>query len=269
MKRSKRAEIPVALTIAGSDSGGGAGIQADLRTFATLGVHGTCAITCLTAQSPRRVARIESCRPGIVRAQIESVWTDFRPAAVKTGMLYSNAIVHVVSQWFRKVLRPVLVVDPVMRATSGAPLIQARALDTLQRELLPLATLVTPNLYEARVLAGIEILTIDQARRAAQLIVSRYGCAVLLKGGHLESGPEAKDILFDGTTELLLRAPRVKDLSTHGTGCTLSAAVTAYLARGLDLFDAVQRAKEFVTRAIRQSRAVRKHTVLNCTDSRR
>ena len=259
-------ERPVALTIAGSDSGGGAGIQADLRTFAALGVHGTCAITCITAQNPRRVAWIQPCEPELVRAQIESVVTVLRPAAAKTGMLFSDAIVHVVAQFFRKAKPPALLVDPVMRATSGARLIEARALTTLKRELLPLATLVTPNLHEARILAGIEIATLNEARRAARLIFDRYGCAVLLKGGHLECGLRANDVFFDGTNDLILRAPRIKGLSTHGTGCTLSAAITAQLARGVGLSDSAQRAKEFVTRAIRKSYAVGKHPILDHGD---
>lgn len=259
----KKANLPVALTIAGSDSGGGAGIQADLKTFAALGVHGTSAITCVTAQNPRRVIGIESCAPDIVRRQIAAVISELPPAAVKTGMLYSGPIIRAVAASLKKLNRVPLVVDPVMVATSGARLLDASALKALQKELLPLATLVTPNADEASVLIGSRIRTVEDLRAAAREIQRRFGCAALVKGGHLKHLKAAVDIFYDGTTELRLSAPFVGGVKTHGTGCTYAAAIAAHLARGCDLPTAVGRAKEYVTGAIAGSRRVGRHWVLD------
>jgi hydroxymethylpyrimidine/phosphomethylpyrimidine kinase len=257
---------PVVLTIAGSDSGGGAGIQADLKTFAVLGVHGASAITCLTAQNPRRVLAVETCSPRILRQQIEAVFEELPPAAVKTGMLFSAENVRVVAEFFgaRAARRQVpLVVDPVMVSTSGAILLKPAAIKILTGKLLPLATLATPNLYEAEILTGRKLASIEDLRAAAREIHARFGCAALVKGGHLRGGLEAVDIFFDGRTEWLLSAPFIKGVRTHGTGCTCSAAIAGYLARGLDLPQAVKRAKEFVTQAIAASYRVRNHFALN------
>ena len=259
----KQRQIPVALTIAGSDSGGGAGIQADLKTFAALGVHGTSAITCVTAQNPKRIAGIQVCRPEMVRQQIESVFAELRPAAAKTGMLYSVEIIRVVARFFKNNRRIPLVVDPVMVATSGARLLNPSAMTALQKELLPLATLVTPNLDEAAILAGRPLRLVEDLRSAARKIQCDFGCAALVKGGHLRGMREAVDIFYDGKTELLLAAPFIKGPHCHGTGCAFSAAVTAYLARGLDLPEAVTQAKEEITQAIARSRQVAGHWVLN------
>jgi hydroxymethylpyrimidine kinase/phosphomethylpyrimidine kinase len=261
MTRHKR--IPVALTVAGSDSGGGAGIQADLKTFAALGVHGASAITCLTAQNPKEVRAIQAARPDIVRNQIEAVLDELQPAAIKTGMLYSAAIIRVVAGVLGRRSDCPLVVDPVMVATSGARLLRPSAARVLAGALLPCATLTTPNLDEASMLVGELITTLDQARTAARAIQRRYGCAALVKGGHLEGLREAVDILWDGRDEWLLRAPRVGGVSTHGTGCTFSAAIAGYLALGSGLIEAVQKAKEYITQAIAQAVRVRSHTVLN------
>lgn len=258
----KRNEIPIALTIAGSDSGGGAGVQADLKTFAAFGVHGTSAITCVTAQNPAGVSGIEACSPKMVRAQIAAVFSELPPRATKTGMLFSAPIIRVVARWFREHPGP-LVVDPVMIATSGASLLRADAMRALTRELLPLATLITPNVPEAETLLGMKIRTPEDLRRAARSLHARFGGAALVKGGHLATGREAIDVFFDGTSELLLTAPRVRGLHTHGTGCTYSAAVTACLARGEKLERAVQSAKTFVTSAIANSRRAARHDVLN------
>jgi hydroxymethylpyrimidine/phosphomethylpyrimidine kinase len=255
--------MPVVLTIAGSDSGGGAGIQADLKTLAALGVHGTTAITCVTAQNPREVRAIQACRPGIVRQQIEAVFDELRPGAVKTGMLFSRGIIRVVAGFFRRIPRPVLVVDPVMVATSGARLLQPAAIAALQRDLLPLATLITPNLDEAALLVGRPLSSVAAMRAAARELSARYGAAVLVKGGHLRGLREAVDIFCDGRTELLLKAPFISRVSTHGTGCTYSAAIAAYLARGRRLSEAVILAKEHITQAIAHSRRIRGHTVLS------
>jgi hydroxymethylpyrimidine/phosphomethylpyrimidine kinase len=259
----KQRQLPVALTIAGSDSGGGAGIQADLKTFAALGVHGTSAITCVTAQNPKRVAGIQVCRPEMVRQQIEAVFAELRPGAAKTGMLFSTEIIRVVARFFKKNRRIPLVVDPVMVATSGARLLDPPAIKALRKELLPLASLVTPNLHEAAILVGRPLRSVEDMRLAARKIHGDFGCAVLVKGGHLGGVREAVDIFFDGRVELLLSAPFISGPHCHGTGCTYSAAITAYLARGLELPRAVTRAKEEITQSIASSRRVTGHSVLN------
>ena len=288
---TKPQNIPVALTIAGSDSGGGAGIQADLKTFAALGVHGTSAITCVTAQNPRRVLGIQACKPEIVRQQIEAVLAELPPAAVKTGMLYATEIIRVVAGCLGRARlagarpergmnsasskvgekcgmnsalrsRP-LVVDPVMISTSGARLLKSSAVALLKKELLPLAALVTPNLDEAELLLGRKLKSIEDLRAAAKEIHERFGCAALVKGGHLRGGKEAADIFYDGYNELLLTAPFIRGVSTHGTGCTYAAAITAYLALGHILPVAVELAKEHITQAIAEHRTVAGHAVLN------
>ncbi len=261
----KRKQLPVALTIAGSDSGGGAGIQADLKTFAALGVHGASAIACLTAQNPKRVLGVEACPPKMLRQQIEAVFEELNPRAVKTGMLFSAENVLAVAKFFgARTARPrvPLIVDPIFVSTSGAKLLEPAALKILKEKLLPLATLVTPNLPEAETLIGKTIGSIEEMRAAAKEIHSRFGCAALLKGGHLKNFSEAVDIFFDGKTELLLSAPFVKGMRTHGTGCTYSAAICAALALGNDLPQAVQIGKQFVTAAISRSYRVGKRFAL-------
>jgi hydroxymethylpyrimidine/phosphomethylpyrimidine kinase len=276
----KRKILPVALTIAGSDSGGGAGIQADLKTFAALGVHGASSIACLTAQNPKRVLAVEPCSPKMLRLQIEAVFEELKPAAVKTGMLFSAANISVVAKFLvgrashQKRLLP-LVVDPLMVSTSGAKLLEPAAIKILMGKLLPLATLVTPNLAEAEILSGQKISSIEEMRAAAKKIRSRFDCAVLVKGGHLpfvkllnrnslkrKTIQQATDIFFDGKTELLLSAPFVKDVRTHGTGCTYSAAICAALALGHDLPQAVEIGKGFVTASILRSYKIGKHFAL-------
>jgi hydroxymethylpyrimidine/phosphomethylpyrimidine kinase len=261
---SKRPSLPVALTIAGSDSGGGAGIQADLKTFVALGVHGTSAITCITAQNPKGVYGIQACSVEIVRRQIEAVFSELRPAAVKTGMLYSAAIIRVVAEFFRRRQGVPLVVDPVMVSTSGAELLGAAGVKALCGKLLDLATVITPNLDEAGILVGEKLTCVTDLRAAARVLYGRFGCAVLVKGGHLRGLKEAVDIFYDGRQELLLSAPFIRGVSTHGTGCTYSAAIAGYLARGCALRRAVQRAKEYITQAIARSRTAAGHSVLNC-----
>lgn len=261
---SKPTQLSVALTIAGSDSGGGAGIQADLKTFAALGVHGTSAITCITAQNPKGVYGIQACRAEIVRGQIEAVFEVLRPAAVKTGMLYSAPLIRVVAGFFRHGPRVPLVVDPVMVSTSGAALLKPAAVKALCTELLPLATLVTPNLDEAEILVGRKLTSVAGLRAAARELHQRFGCAALLKGGHLRGLKEAVDIFYDGRQELLLSAPFIRGVSTHGTGCTYSAAIAGHLARRCSLPRAVQRAKDYITQAIAQSQTAAGHGVLNC-----
>ena len=262
MKR-KIKKLPIALTIAGSDSGGGAGIQADLKTFAALGIHGTSAITCVTAQNPRGVTGVQPIRAEMVRRQIDAVFAGLRPEAVKTGMLFSAEIIHVVADFFASGQRPPLVVDPVMVATSGAVLLKPSAIRVLKERLLPLATLVTPNLDETEILVGRKLRSLDDLQNAAREIHERCGCAALLKGGHLRNTTGAVDVFFDGHKLRLLRARRVPGVSTHGTGCTYSAAVTALLAQGHGLSPAVELAKRHITRAIAQSQMAGHHSVLN------
>ena len=257
-----RKRWPCALTIAGSDSGGGAGIQADLKTFAALGVHGTSVVTCLTAQNPRRVTRVAAASPAMVQAQLEAVLEELHPAAVKTGMLHSAALIRaVLAAWPERFAGP-LVVDPVMVSTSGAPLLRPDAVRTLTRQWLPRATLITPNLDEASLLLDRPLRNVDALREAARELHERFGCAVLAKGGHLRGMLSAVDFYYDGRTELLLEAPFVRGVSTHGTGCTYAAAIAGYLALGHKLPGAVQRAKEYVTGAIAASVRVGRHTVL-------
>jgi hydroxymethylpyrimidine/phosphomethylpyrimidine kinase len=199
----------------------------------------------------------------IVRGQIEAVFDELHPAAVKTGMLFSAAIIRAVAGFFYRHKGPPLVVDPVMVSTSGAQLLRPAAVESLCTELLPLATLVTPNLQEAEILVGRKLKSVEDLRDAARELRRLFGCAALVKGGHLRGLKEAVDIFYDGRQELLLSAPFVRGVSTHGTGCTYSAAVAGHLARGLSLAQAVQRAKEFITQAIAQSRRTGAHTVLN------
>ncbi len=246
--------FPIALTIAGSDSGGGAGIQADLKTFAALGVHGTTAITGLTAQNPVGVSGIQPTTPTLLRQQLESVFAELPPSAIKTGMLLNAALVRVVVHFFKKRKHPPLIVDPVLVSTSGVRLLAPAGRKLLEQELLPLAALVTPNLDEAGLLLGRNLKTIVDVRGAARDIQARYGCAALVKGGHLRGMREAVDIFNDGRIELLLAAPFIPRVKTHGTGCTYSAAITGYLALGCDLPYAVQLAKNHITQAIAQSR---------------
>jgi hydroxymethylpyrimidine/phosphomethylpyrimidine kinase len=257
-----RTKIPVALTVAGSDSGGGAGIQTDLKTFAAIGVHGTSAITCVTAQNPKGVLGIQAIKAEMVTKQLEAIFAEFQPGAAKTGMLFSTEIIRAVAKFFREHRRVPLIVDPVMIATSGARLLKPSAIQVIERELLPLAALVTPNLAEAEVLVGHKISSLDEMKIAAREIHQRFGCAALVKGGHLRSSADAIDIFYDAKTEIILRTKFIKGISTHGTGCTFSAAIAGNLARGLSLVDSIREAKKLITRAIRASVKVSGHDVL-------
>jgi hydroxymethylpyrimidine/phosphomethylpyrimidine kinase len=242
-------KLPVALTIAGSDSGGGAGIQADLKTFAALGVHGTSAITAVTAQNTRGVSAVAELPPDVIRAQIDDVVTDLRPAAAKTGMLSSPEIIETVAAAIREHALDRLVVDPVMVAKGGHKLLKDEAVDALRSELVPLATVLTPNLPEAQVLLGRAIANRHEMERAARDLVA-LGCgSVVVKGGHSRA-EAADDVYFDGDRLTWLRAPRTDTDNTHGSGCAFSAAITAGLARGLPAEEAVADAKEFITGAI-------------------
>jgi hydroxymethylpyrimidine/phosphomethylpyrimidine kinase len=240
----------IALTIAGSDSGGGAGIQADLKTFQRFGIFGTSAITAITAQNTKGVSRWEAVSPDLVRAQIDAVVDDLPPAALKSGMLANAAIASVVANAIRDHSLHNYVLDPVMVATSGDLLLETDAIDTIRRELIPQSFLVTPNLHEAALLLGAPIEDEDSMARAAETITSEMGAqAVLIKGGHLASGDRVIDILYDGDVRAF-RTQRLDSINTHGTGCTLSAAITAQLANGESLHAAVRRAIDYVHNAI-------------------
>jgi len=253
---------PCALSIAGSDSGGGAGVQADLKTFAALGVHGTSVLTCLTAQNPTEVLGVFPVPPAMVAMQLRAVVEGFAPQAVKTGMLFSGGILSVVGEWLRGNPSIPCVVDPVMVATSGARLLRPSAVRVLEQKVLPHAAILTPNRDEAEVLAGINIRDVPALRRAAAILRARFGCPVLVKGGHLD-GDLAMDVFFDGREECLLSAARIRGVSSHGTGCTYSAAIAAHLAKGCSLLDSVRRAKRYITRAIGRSFKVHGHDVLH------
>lgn len=250
--------IPVVLTIAGSDSGGGAGIQADLKTFMAMGVFGTSAVTCITAQNPAAVTGLEPLPARLVRAQIRAVRTGFPVAAAKTGMLYSETLIRTVARAMAP-LRPFpLVVDPVMISTSGTRLLRRDAVEALCRELLPRATVITPNLDEAAALTGRPIRSLPALMAAARELSHRYGTACLVKGGHL-GGAVVTDVLCIQDELTLYKSPRVRMAATHGTGCTFSAALAAALARGTALHEAVAIAKQFVTEALRQARPAGVH----------
>jgi hydroxymethylpyrimidine/phosphomethylpyrimidine kinase len=243
---------PVALTIAGSDSSAGAGIQADLKTFSALGVYGLTAVTCVVAETPGKVSRIEPVSAEMVRQQLRLLLTNFPVAAIKTGLLCSSEIVSVVIKTMNDFARKrfPLVVDPVMIATSGDQLLRPDAVELYEKELFPLATLITPNLDEAGTLLAAKINDRQTMEEAGLALAKRYGVPVLLKGGHL-AGESAVDLLFHDGTLTEFAAPFVRGVATHGTGCTYSAAITAGLAAGLSLENAVRRAKTFVTAAIR------------------
>jgi hydroxymethylpyrimidine/phosphomethylpyrimidine kinase len=240
----------IALTIAGSDSGGGAGIQADLKTFHRFGVFGTSVITAVTAQNTLGVAAWAALDPALIRAQIDAVAADLRPAAVKSGMLADAAVVRVVASALRDHRLGPYVLDPVMVATSGDLLLEESAVGAIARELVPLADLVTPNLDETEILVGGPVRDVAAMERAARTLVDRLGArAALVKGGHL-SGSTTVDVLFDGERIAHFSHERIQTTSTHGTGCTLSSAITAQLALGSPLHDAVSTALDYVHRAI-------------------
>jgi hydroxymethylpyrimidine/phosphomethylpyrimidine kinase len=250
-------EVPVALTIAGSDSSAGAGIQADLKTFSALGVYGLTAITCIVAETPGRVSAIEPVSAKMVSTQIEVLLKSFPVAAIKTGLLCSREIVSAVAETLRARLARAtfsLVIDPVMVATSGDLLLRDGAVEAYERELFPLASLITPNLDEAARLLGEPIGDLRAMRTAGGRLAEKFGVPVLLKGGHL-AGEEAIDLLFAAGGVVEFSAPFSRGIATNGTGCTYSAAITAGLARGLSLEESIRHAKKFVTATIVQHRS--------------
>lgn len=237
-----------ALTIAGSDSSGGAGIQADLKTMITNGVFGMSAITALTAQNTTGVTGILNVTPEFLGKEIDAVFTDIRPDAVKIGMVSEADLIRVIVERLRFYKAENIVVDPVMVATSGAKLLADDAIDTLKKELLPIANVITPNVPETEVLAGYPVETPEDMERAGQEIYGTYGCAVLCKGGHHLN--DANDLLVGPGGKRWFRGKRIDNPNTHGTGCTLSSAIASNLAKGFGLEESVERAKEYISGAL-------------------
>ena len=237
-----------ALTIAGSDSSGGAGIQADIKTMMANGVYAMSAITALTAQNTVGVTGIMEAAPAFVGEQIDCVFTDIRPDAVKIGMVSSKEIIHVIAEKLKEYKAENIVVDPVMVATSGSKLISDDAIDALKEELFPLAAVLTPNIPEAQILSGMEITCEEEMIKAALMISEKYHCACLLKGGHKVN--DANDLLcYEGNCEWFY-GKRIQNPNTHGTGCTLSSAIASNLAKGYSLSESVKRAKEYISGAL-------------------
>lgn len=247
-------QIPRAMTIAGSDSGAGAGIQADLKTFAALGVYGTSAITAITAQNTVGVISSHEVPTDLIGLQIEAILSDIGTDAIKTGMLVNSEIISVVAGKLTNIGSVPIVVDPVMVAKSGDSLLREDAIGALKQYLIPLATLITPNIPEAEALAEISIQTERDIRMAASIIMDLGASNVVIKGGH-RIGPPV-DTFFDGTEYFLFETPRIETSSTHGTGCTFASAVTAGLAKGLEMHESLKLAKEYVFEAIKKSHPI-------------
>ncbi|MFC8056975.1 bifunctional hydroxymethylpyrimidine kinase/phosphomethylpyrimidine kinase [Bacillus cereus] len=246
-------KVNKALTIAGSDSGGGAGIQADLKTFQELGVYGMTAITAITAQNTLGVQGVYPVSLEGITEQLNSIGTDLTPDAVKLGMLFSSEIIQIVAEHIKKFGWNNIVLDPVMIAKGGASLLQQEAVQALKEYLLPVATVVTPNVPEAEVLTGMEIQNIEDSKEAAKVLHELGAKYVLMKGGHAEyQGNEVIDLLFDGEAFIEFRSERIPSKQTHGSGCTFASAVTAGLAKGYSIEEAVQEAKRFISIAIEE-----------------
>ena len=241
-------KMNTALTIAGSDSSGGAGIQADLKTMTANGVYGMSAITALTAQNTTGVTGIMDVTPEFLEKQIDAVFSDIFPDAVKTGMVSSSELIHVIADRLKKYNASNIVVDPVMVATSGAKLISDDAIETLKECLLPLATVITPNIPEAEVLSGMTIESEEDMEKAAKMIFEKYGCAVLCKGGHQVN--DANDLLYSSKGPVWFKGKRIDNPNTHGTGCTLSSAIASNLAKGESLENSVKAAKDYISGAL-------------------
>ena len=237
------------LTIAGSDSSGGAGIQADLKTMTVNGVYAMSVITALTAQNTQGVTGILDVSPEFINEQMDAVFTDIYPDAIKIGMVSSPKIVEAIARSLEKFQAKNIVLDPVMVATSGAKLLKEEAMDSLINRLIPLADVITPNIPEGEILAGMEIKSEDDMQKAAELIGDKYDCAVLLKGGH--SINDANDLLYRDGKFKWFRSERIDNKNTHGTGCTLSSAIAANLSKGVDLDEAILKAKNYLTEALR------------------
>jgi hydroxymethylpyrimidine/phosphomethylpyrimidine kinase len=241
-----------ALTIAGSDSGGGAGIQADLKTFQELQAYGMSVITAVTAQNTTGVQGVYSIPTEGIKLQLQSIGDDLRPDAIKTGMLFNSETIETVADFIKSYALNKIIVDPVMIAKGGASLLQKESVEALKTQLLPLATMVIPNIPEAEVLTGMKIVTMNDRKEAANIIHSMGAEYVLIKGGHDQESEEMIDLLFDGTQFHTFTSTRVQTKNTHGTGCTFSAAITAELAKGASILEAVYVAKAFIQAAIEE-----------------
>ena len=237
-----------ALSIAGSDSSGGAGIQADIKTMTMNGVYAMTAITALTAQNTTGVTGIMNVTPEFLEQELDAIFTDIRPDAVKIGMVSDAQLIRVISEKLKEYKAEHIVLDPVMVATSGAKLISDDAIDVLTEELIPLAELITPNIPEAEQLSGMKITSVEEMKAAAQSIADKYGCSVLLKGGH--SLNDANDLLYRKGESFWFNGKRINNPNTHGTGCTLSSAIASNLAKGYDMKEAVARAKDYISGAL-------------------
>lgn len=264
---SEKDTVPVALTIACSDSGGGAGIQADIMSFAAMGVFGTCAVTAITARSPNEVRRVIPLLPELVLDQIRTVCESFPVAAAKTGMLYSADTIRAVVDADISQGIPILVVDPIMVSRTGVRLLQADAIEILCNELLHEARVVTPNLHEAEILCGHTIASLEDLQSAAREIGEKYDVACVVKGGILP-GEEVYDVLYDEGEEYVFPVPRIHVAEKHGAGCAFSGALTALLARGELIHNAVKTAQSFVTDALKKVHRIGSHTPLNLRDAR-
>jgi len=242
----------IALTIAGSDCSAGAGLQADLKTFSSFGVHGLTAVTCVVSETPLTVSCVHPIPPVILQDQVRLMLSSYPIAAIKTGMLYSKSHIVAICELLEEVDIPIIV-DPVMVASTGDPLLVDDALEAISGRLMPLATIITPNLPEAGILLGRPVLTADEQERAAIELASKYGAACYLKGGHLKDQSQHRDILIDGEALYSFVANHLDLPQTHGTGCTLAAALTAGIAKGLSLEDAAREAHRFTHQALKNS----------------
>lgn len=243
----------VALTIAGSDSGGGAGIQADLKTFAFNYVHGTSVVTCLTAQNTKEVTEVMVVSPAMVKAQFEAVVNDIKVDALKTGMLFNQEIISTVAKCIKSWGGTNVVIDPVMVSRTGAQLIDDSAVEAMKRELFPQALVLTPNIYEAQLLSGVSITSVDEMKQAAAKIYDLGVKTVLIKGGAAEGKNKGIDVFFDGQDYTVVHLKAIDTVNNHGTGCSLGAGITAHLALGKPLLGAIASAKEYVTNALEYS----------------
>ena len=246
----RRERWPAALTIAGSDSSGGAGIQADLKVMTSLKVHGLTAISCLTAQNPDEVRTLKAVTADFLTQQIIAVESFYRLKAVKTGMLYSSTLIRAVVDYFQANPGPKLVVDPVIKSSSGTELLKPSAIKALHNELFPIAEIITPNISEAELLIGHELTSLEDVAEAAVALHQEWGCHVLIKGGHLRTANMAIDILANEDGIKQLKAPRARIRSPHGTGCTYASAIASFLAKGNKTTEAVELSKHYVTQSI-------------------
>ncbi len=244
---------PVALTIAGSDSGGGAGIQADLKTFSAFQVFGTSVLTCVTAQNPREVTSVQALDPEMIRKQLEAIFSYFEVKAFKTGMLFSTDIIETIGVFLQNHNYPALIVDPVMVSTSGATLLKPEAIEALKTHILPKAALLTPNIQESEILGKVTITRCEEMQKAAHTLFQRYQVPVLVKGGHLPQNGEAIDYFFDGRIEQQFSHCFMPEKNAHGTGCTLSAAIAAGVAQGKTILESIRIAKIYLSEALEQS----------------